>query len=307
LIRAETLEGAIAMEQAISRELGTRRVVGRREKKRRFPKPTRLLLYTALSIWAFLSLLPLYWMFTTALKPPSVVLAMPPEMIPSHVTLQNFFTLVKNTLVFRWTLNSVIVTVAQTAGYLFTSTLAGYAFAWKRFPGRDILFWFLMATMMIPGFVILVTRYTLVSDLNMVNKFSGLILPEIAGPMGVFMMRQFMQSLPSELFDAARIDGCSEWGTFWRVVFPLSLPGIAVLGVFSFIYSWNDFIWPLVVTTSTDMRTLPVGVASLQHYQSTNFSLLMAGASYGALPIMIVFFFAQRYFLKGITIGALKG
>ena len=267
----------------------------------------RIVVYGTLALWALWSLLPIYWMFSTALQEPSLVLAMPPEIIPKQVTLINMVNLFKRAPVLRWTLNSVIVAVGQTVGYLVTSTMAGYAFAKKQFPGKEAIYWVLMATLMIPGFVILVTRYTLVSDLKMTDSYWGLILPEIAGPMGIFMMRQFMQSLPSELFDAARIDGCNEWGVFRRIVIPLAVPGIAVLGIFSFVYSWNDFIWPLVVTNTTAMRTLPVGLASMQRWQTTNFGLLMAGATYAALPMMILFFAAQRYFLKGITIGALKG
>jgi multiple sugar transport system permease protein len=267
----------------------------------------RIAVYGTLTLWALWCLLPIYWMFSTALQEPSMVLAMPPEIVPKHLSLANLTNLFRRAPILRWTLNSLIVAVAQTVGYLLTSTMAGYAFAKKQFPGKEVIFWVLMATMMIPGFVILVTRYTLVSDLKMTDSYWGLILPEIAGPMGVFMMRQFMQSLPSELFDAARIDGCNEWGIFHRIVIPLAMPGIAVLGIFSFVYSWNDFIWPLVVTNSSLMRTLPVGLASMQRYQTTNFGLLMAGASYAALPMMIVFFAAQRYFLKGITVGALKG
>jgi multiple sugar transport system permease protein len=241
------------------------------------------------------------------LKTPSLAIAIPPEWIPSNATLANFKSLFMATKMGRWTFNSLFVSTVVTGIYLITSCMAGYTFAKKQFRGRNMIFWLYISTMLVPWFVLLVTSYTVIVDLKWVNTYWALIVPDLAGPFGAFMMRQFIQSLPSELFDAARIDGCSEWGIFWRIVFPLSAPALGVLAVFTFSSEWNSFIWPLTVTTQDKMWTLSVGLASLQHIKVTNFSLLMAGATYTSLPMILIFLFAQKYFLKGITVGAVKG
>jgi multiple sugar transport system permease protein len=267
----------------------------------------RIIAYLTLAAWALVSLLPIYWMFTTALKTPSIAVAIPPEWIPASLTLENFARLFRAEQMGRWTFNSLFVAGAATLAYVLTSTMAGYAFAKKDFPGRNAIFWAYVSTMLVPGFVTLITSYTVVVDLGWIDSYWALIIPELASPFGAFLMRQFILSLPSEIFDAARIDGCGEWQVFWRVVLPLSAAGMAVLAVFHFSYMWNSFIWPLAVTTSDSMRTLPVGLAGMQRVRATNFSLLMAGASYASLPMIAIFLLAQRYFLRGITVGAVKG
>ena len=267
----------------------------------------RVIVYLLLFIWAVIALLPIYWMFSGAFKMPSLASAIPPEWIPTKITLINFVNLFRASRIGRWTFNSLFVSTVVTAIYLLTSSMAGYAFSKKQFFGRNLIFWLYISTMLVPWFVILVTSYTVIVDLHWINSYWALIIPDLAGPFGAFMMRQFIQSLPSELFDAARIDGCSELGLFWRIVLPLSAPSLAVLGVFVFSSEWNSFIWPLTVTTVNSMWTLPVGIASLQRARVTNFSLLMAGASYAALPMIVIFFAAQKYFVKGMTVGAVKG
>lgn len=269
-----------------------------------FPKGVA---YFILAFWGLVSLVPIYWMFITAIKTPSMAVAIPPEWIPSVITFSNFQRLFRAQLLGRWTLNSFYVAGLTTILYLLLSTMAGYAFAKKSFPGRKTIFWIYVSTMLVPGFVTLVTAYTVVADLKGVDKYWALIIPELASPFGLFLMRQFIQSLPNELFDAARIDGCSEWGVFWRIVLPLSASGMAVLAIFHFGYMWNSFIWPLTVTTKEAMLTLPVGLASLQRVRITNFPMLMSGASFAALPMILIFLLGQRYFLKGITVGAIKG
>ena len=263
--------------------------------------------YLFLVFWGLVSLVPIYWMFITALKTPSMAVAFPPEWIPSDATFSNFEKLFQAALLGRWTLNSFYVAGLTTILYLLISTMAGYAFAKKSFPGRNAIFWVYVSTMLVPGFVTLVTAYTVVADLKGIDRYWALIIPELASPFGLFLMRQFIQGLPSELFDAARIDGCGEWGVFWRIVMPLSASGMAVLAIFHFGYMWNSFIWPLTVTTREAMLTLPVGLASLQRVRITNFPMLMSGASFAALPMILIFLGGQRYFLKGITVGAIKG
>mgnify|MGYP002407772355 FL=1 len=160
---------------------------------------------------------------------------------------------------------------------------------------------------MVPGQVTLVPLYITMSKLGFINSYYGLILPAVAGPFGVFLMKQFMSSLPTELIEAAKIDGCSEWGTFAKIILPLSKPGLAVLGIFTFVGQWNEFLWPLIITNSSAMRTLPIGLTLLQEEVPMQYGLLMAGATFAAVPMLIIFFSFQRYFLKGVTVGALKG
>ena len=264
--------------------------------------------YLLLSAWAVVALFPLYWMVTTALKPPSVVMSLPPEWIPRTLTLANFADAFGSSPVLRWTINSFVVAGGVTIGQLLFASMAGYAFAKKRFPGKEILFWVYVSSMMVPSFALLIPLYTLMASLGLVNTYVGIAAPGLSAPFGAFLMRQFMQTLPSELIDAGRIDGCGELGVFWRIILPLAKPGLAVLGIFVFMGQWGAFLWPLVVTSSSEMRTLVVGFATLaQRELRVNYGASMAASTYIALPMLVVFFAFQRYFLRGVTIGALKG
>lgn len=261
----------------------------------------------ALVFLASIAVIPLYWMVVTALQQPTLTVTFPPKWFPSNPTLVNFERFFRRPFIARWTYNSLIVAVAITFFHMLFSVMAGYAFAKKRFPGRDILFWLYVGSMMVPNQVTLAPLFILMSRFNLLNTYSGIILPGIAGPFGVFLMKQFMSTLPAELIDAAKIDGCGEWGTFARIIVPLSKPGLAVLGIFTFVAQWNEFLWPLIVTNSSAMRTLPVGLALLQEELPMQYGLLMAGATYAAVPMLVIFFAFQRFFLKGVTVGALKG
>lgn len=264
--------------------------------------------YLVASAWALVSLFPIYWMVTTALKPPSNVMSLPPEWIPTHVSLDNFREAFANNPVWRWTLNSLIMSIGVTAFQLLFATMAGYGFAKKSFPGREILFWLYVSSMMIPGFALIIPLYQLMAKYGLIDSYLGLIAPGLSAPFGVFLMRQFIQTLPTELIDAAKIDGCGELRTFWDIILPLSKPGLAVLGIFVFMGQWSSFLWPLIITNSNDMRTLVVGFALLANRElRVNFGALMAAATFMAIPMLLVFFAFQRYFLRGITIGGIKG
>jgi multiple sugar transport system permease protein len=267
-----------------------------------------LIAYVILSSWAVVSLFPLYWMVTTALKPPTVVMSLPPEWIPTSVSLNNFREAFANSPVARWTLNSLFMAVSVTAFQLLFATMAGYGFAKKSFPGRELLFWIYVSSMMIPGFALIIPLFTLMTQLGLVNSYVGLIAPGLSAPFGVFLMRQFIQTLPTELIEAATLDGCSEIGVFTNIILPLSKPGLAVLGIFVFIGQWNAFLWPLIVINSSTMMTLTVGFALLANRElRVNYGALMAAGTYMALAQMIVFFAFQRYFVQGITVGGIKG
>jgi len=277
------------------------------------PMPRRLavvvlkfLVYLLLFTFALASLLPLYWMFTTAFKPTTLVMAMPPEWFPTNPSLENFRRMFAMAPVWRWTLNSGIVAVTVTVMNLVLDSLAGYLFAKRTFPARDALFWLILSTMMIPAQVTIVPLYIMAARLDLLNTYGGLIWPVSVRAFGIFLMKQYMQTLPSEIIDAAAIDGCGELGTFTRIILPLAKPALAVLAIFIFIGNLNSFLWPMLVTSKGQMRTLPVGLTTLQDLYWQDYGLVIAGAAWTALPAVVLFLLLQKYFLTGLTVGAIK-
>ncbi|MGQ9680914.1 MAG: carbohydrate ABC transporter permease [Anaerolineae bacterium] len=263
-------------------------------------------MYIPLIAWALLLLMPLYFMISLSFTEAVAFLRMPPQLIPVPGTLSNYRHVLGAYGVPRWFLNSAVVTTANTSISLLVSSFYGYIFAKKRFPGQTTLFWLLISTMMVPGQITLIPVFLMFRGFGLLNSYWALIVPGLFSAFGVFLMRQVMKPLPSELIDAARIDGCGELGIYWRIMVPLAKPGLAVLGIFTFVGSWNDFFWPLVVLSKPLMYTLPVGLPTLQQ-RYMDYGLAMAGATLAALPTITVFLAFQRYFLQGITVGALKG
>lgn len=260
-----------------------------------------------LSLLAFLALIPLYWMFVTSLTPSALTVQFPPDLFPESPTLENFREIVTRPNFRWWVFNSALMAVTITAGTLVFASMSGYAFAKLHFTGSRPLFWLHIMAMMLPFEAILVPLFIVVVRLGMVNTYWGLIVPLLASPFSVFLMKQFIQTLPSELLDSARVDGANELQTFWHVVLPLVRPGLAFLGIITFVAQWNAFVWPLVVTSDSEMRTLQVGLVLLREEFPLFYGLHMAGAVLAAIPVIIVFFAFQRYFLRGVTVGALKG
>jgi multiple sugar transport system permease protein len=260
-----------------------------------------------LSIYGVILLFPMYWMFVTALEGPTITVKTPPDLYPKEPTLANFRDLFRKSAILRWTLNTFVVASVSTVLYALTSTMAGYAFSKKVFPGRDLIFWIYVSTLMIPYFTTVVPMYVLVSRLKLLNTFAGLILPVIAGPFGSFLMKQYIASVPSELIQAAKIDGCSEFGAFLRILIPLAKPGITFLGIVTFILQWNNFLWPLLATSSSEMRVLQVGIALFSLEYIIDYGLTMAAAAFATLPVFVLFFVFQKHIVKGIAVGALKG
>ncbi len=267
----------------------------------------RILALSVLVPVAVVALFPLYWMVLTALTPSAASVKVPPSLVPTDATLENLRLLFAQAPVVLWVFNSLVIALAIMLGHILFDSMAGYAFAKKRFPGKTILFVLIVSSLMIPVHVTIIPRFLLVSELGLVNNLAGVILPSIADVFGIFLMRQFIQSLPSELEEAARVDGASEWQVFWRIVMPLSKPAVATVAIFSFVGAWNAFLWPLIVLSRRELLTLPVGVATLQQEFSTNIGLLMAGATVGAVPMIVLFLLFQRHFLEGVRVGALKG
>lgn len=258
---------------------------------------------------ALIMILPFAWMLGTSFKPIDETVRFPPTFIPEHpVGLANYREIIARIPFFTFLMNSVFVAFWVTTGALFTSALAGYIFAKFTFPGRDRLFFLIIATMMVPFQVVLVPIFLIVRALGLYNTLSALIIPGLVTAWGIFLMRQYMKSLPSELLDAARIDGASELGIFLRIVLPLSRPGLSALGIFVFMANWNSFLWPLIVIESAPKRTLPLGLAVFSSgFGITRWNLVMAATVLTVLPVLIVFAFAQRNFIQGITLGGLKG
>ena len=260
-----------------------------------------------LSVMAVVSLLPLYWMIVTAFSKPALVLQFPPKILPMPPTMENFVEIMKLKNLLRWLANTAIISVSVTSGGVFLASMAGYSLAKKKFPGNRVILWIYIGSMMIPMQVTLVPLYILVQKMKMVDTYWALILPFLGTPWAVFMVKQFMASLPSELIESARIDGCAEWGIYAKIIFPLAIQGLTVLIVITFVTQWNSFLWVLIATNSVEMRNIQAGLSYFQELYPMRYSDIMAASTLAAIPMFIVFFSFQRYFLKGITVGALKG
>ncbi|MBW8348508.1 carbohydrate ABC transporter permease [Bacillus sp. IITD106] len=267
-----------------------------------------IIIYLLLALWAVFTFVPLLWMLSSSFKDSSAITSVPPQLIPKNPTLDAYKRIFTVGGLGRWFLNSTIIAGVSTIINVFFASLAGYAFSKLRFPGRNTIFWVLLASIMIPGQVTLIPLYILVVDtFQMENTFAGIIVPGMVSVGSIFLMRQFMTSLPSSLIDAGKIDACSEFGIFWKIILPISKPGLAVLGIFTFVAHWNNFFWPFLVTNTNSMRTLQVGLTSFRFENLQDYGAMMAGAVCSALPMIIVFLALQKYFLQGITIGAVKG
>jgi multiple sugar transport system permease protein len=263
--------------------------------------------WLVLVVTAVIALFPMYWLFVNALTPITSNPPLTPILWPAW-SLDNFGRLLKgNVYYLNWMLNSLIIAASVTVWHLFFDSLAGYAFAKRRFPGREIMFWMMLSTLMIPIHVTVIPLFVVTNKLHLIDTLLAVILPGTANAFGIFLMRQYIQTLPSELEDAARIDGASEFGVFRHVILPLSRPALGALAIFTFVRHWNDFLWPLIALTRPQNYTLTVGVANLQGEFATDYGVIFAGAALAALPMIIFFFAFQRQFLEGVRMGAVKG
>lgn len=262
--------------------------------------------WLVLGVTSFIALFPMYWLFTNAFTPITGTPPLTPVLVPAF-RLDNFVRLLSGTRYYlNWMLNSLLVAFAITTWHVFFDTLAGYAFAKRRFPLRNIFFWLILSTLMIPPQVTLVPLYIITRRMGLIDTPLALILPGTAAVFGIFLMRQYIQTLPSELEDAGRIDGASEFGLFWNIILPLCKPAIAALAIFTFVRYWNDFLWPVIALNKAQNYTLTVGVANLQSEFMTDFGVIFAGAALAALPMVIFFLAFQKYFLEGVRMGAFK-
>jgi len=260
----------------------------------------------ALAVAALVMAAPLLWTLLLSLKPNGELLRSTATAFHPPYTLQNYADILGHSAVFGWLVNSTIVSLGVTLGVLTLSSLAGYGFARLRFPGRDVIFVIVLFGLAIPEQSVIIARHQMFSALDLHNSYGGLIFPGLAAPLGVFLMTQYFRAMPKELEEAAWLDGASRFTTFWRILLPLSLPAQATLGIFTFLSTWNDYWWPLISATNSQMYTLTVGVASSQmNFAQTNgLGFLMAQAVFASIPILIVYVIFQRYIVAGVRAAA---
>ena len=281
----------------------------RRNRSFRALEPTRggvVLRWIWLSIAGVLSFFPFYAMVVLSLKP-GMVVELPGSLLPwTDISFESYEQVLGGQNILGWLFNTLVYSLVSVVAVLFLSALAGYAFAKKRFRGKEVMFWSFLAMVMVPFHVTLIPTFILMANLGGIDTYWGLILPTLANAQAVFLMRQFIQGLPDELFEAARIDGAGEFRIFLRIVLPLCKPILATLGIFVFLWHWNDFLWPLIIAKSNAMFTLTVGISSLQQ-QNVPLSTMLAGSVVALLPIFLAYLIAQRYVQEGVTGTGIKG
>jgi multiple sugar transport system permease protein len=287
------------------------------------------LLYLIVVPGAILFVAPFAWLLSSSFKPIGDIFSWPPQWIPEHPTTANYKLFLglgpqdarSAEFIGRWFINSAFVATSITVLQLFFNSLAAYAFAKRRFPGRNAIFVLFLATMMIPGQVTLIPSYLVLKSIPLfggndilghgghgwLDSYYGLIMPGAVSAFGIFLIRQYMLTIPDEYLDAARIDGASEFKIYWKVVVPLAKPALAATAIFTFIYAWEDFFWPLIIITSPDHYTVPLGLALYVVRNRTSWDIVMAGSVLATLPMIFIFAVFQRYFIRGLAITGLKG
>lgn len=269
----------------------------------------QIISYILLILGGITMLIPFVWMISTSFKTAAEIFQ--PNFFPLAPTLENYRQVILGTAFPRWYLNSFVVAIFTTASVAFFDSLAGFVFAKYEFPLKNIIFIAILSTLMIPTEMLLIPWYVMSVEgwfgRTWVDTYWGLAFPGVITAAGVFLMRQFMSGVPNELLDAARIDGVNEFGLFWRIAIPLTLPALAALCIFNFLGNWNAFIWPLIITSSRQMMTLPVGLAFFSNESGSDWHLIMTGAALSVIPLMTVFILFQRHIIKGIALTGLKG
>ena len=278
---------------------GRRRIRGERR--------DALIVSVLLFVFGAVSVFPLFWMLSTSLKDGGSIYTYPPEFVPKHPSLAPYVRLFNNSRFPTWFMNSCIVSGTAIVLTLLSTSMAGYAFSKTEFPGRKAIFLLIISTLMIPYFILCLPLFNLVARLGLVNTYWALILPQVASPVAIFILKQYTDTIPNELLAAAKIDGAGEARIYWRIVFPLTTPALAAVAILTFLSCWNSFFWPLVVTTSAKMRTLPVGLATLHGQFQSEWSLSCAAAFISLLPALILYVFLQKYFVQGVAMSGVKG
>jgi multiple sugar transport system permease protein len=264
----------------------------------------RWLLYAILLIGGIGMVFPFVWMVSSSLKLPADIYSL--SLIPPSPTLDNFREVLEETTYVRWFINSLAIALITTASVAFFDSITGYALAKFRFPGQTVIFILILSTLMVPTEMLVIPWYMMSIELHWTDTYQGIMFPGVISAFGVFLMRQFFTGVPNDLIDAARLDGFSEFRIFWKIAVPQVKPAIAALCIFTFLGNWNAYIWPLIVTRSEEMRTLPVGIAFFSTESGSSFHLIMAAAALATIPVLTVFLIFQRQIIKGIVLTGLK-
>jgi multiple sugar transport system permease protein len=269
-----------------------------------------IFLYLFLITWAVFSLLPYLWAFSSSFKGLTEIFHYPPQFLPTQFDLTNYINLFTEQFFPRWFINSVLLATTSTGLVLCFCSMAGFAFAKYNFPFKNPLFTIVIGSLMIPFQLIMTPLYAEMNVLKWLNTYWALLVPWIAPAFGIFLLRQYILTIPTELLDAARIDGGSEFRIYWQIILPLARPALGTLAIYQFMGSWNSFLWPLIVLRDLKLYTLPLGLATLLGSvvaESVDYGMVMAGAFLTALPIITLFLFMQRQFISGLTLGSVKG
>ncbi|PRO66595.1 carbohydrate ABC transporter permease [Alkalicoccus urumqiensis] len=267
----------------------------------------KISLYTLLTVVALASLFPFYWMFVMATNPNNMINQTPPVMVPGSELVANFQNVLDSIPFFQAMLNSLIVATTITGGVLILTSLAGFAFAKLHFPGRTVLFIFILGTMMIPPQLGLIPTYFIITELGWLSDLRAVIVPGLMNAFGIFWMRQYISSsVPDEIIEAARMDGCSNFRIYWNIVVPVILPAFATLGIIVFMAIWGDYLWPLVVLQDQSMQTIQVALRALMDDRVRDYGMILSGTFWATVPLVVVFLLFNRLFIKSITDGAVK-
>ncbi|MFZ4450926.1 carbohydrate ABC transporter permease [Salibacterium aidingense] len=266
-----------------------------------------LSVHLVLIIGAIVLMIPFFWMIITSLKTSSEALLIPPTLLPENWQFSNYINVWKESNFVQYYLNTFIVMAVRTGGQFFLCSMAAFAISTMRFPGKNIIFVMMLSVMMFPPQIVMIPVYALMNQINWLDTYYVLTVPMMAGAFGVFLLRQFFLSIPRDLYEAARIDGCSFPRIYWSIYMPLSIPALVSLSIFVILGSWNDFLWPLVMTSSPDMMVLSVAIASFAGEFMTDYPSMMAAALMSVIPLILIYLFFQRYFIEGIALTGVKG
>ena len=268
----------------------------------------KVVIYLVLAAVAAVLVIPLLWMLSASLKGNEEIFTIPPTWIPEEIRWENYAEVFDRLPFLAYLRNTTFITTLTIVGTVFSSSLVAYAFACLRWPGRDKLFIFVIATMMLPLHVIMIPLFVIFKELHWLNTYKPLIVPAFlgGGAFNIFLLRQFFLTIPGELFDAARIDGCSEWRLYWSIAMPLARPALITVAILTFMFSWNDFLGPLIYLSDQAKNTLALGLALFVGQHQTEWGILMAASIIMMIPMVLIFFFFQRYFIQGFTMSGLK-
>jgi multiple sugar transport system permease protein len=266
----------------------------------------RVCLHAVLLTTGLLFMLPFVWSISTSLKPMSDLFSVRPNLIPSEIRWQNYRDVFDNAPFLRFYVNSIIVTIGRTVGQVLIASVAAFAFSQLRFPGRDAIFFLLLAGLMVPEQVLVVPRFVIMREFGWFDTYQGLIVPLIFSSFGVFLIRQYFLGIPRDFHEAAKLEGANPLQVYWQIYLPLAVPALAAFGFLAMLYSWNEFLWSLTVTNQSAMRVLPVGIALLQGQHFTNNAVLLAAANMATFPLLIAFLFFQKRLVEGVALSGLK-